>query len=67
MDNINELISSVAQYDKDNPEGDLEDYLQQTSLVCDIDTFDPEQGAVAMMRSKFRVSSFEFRVVVREA
>ena len=49
IDNINELISSAAQYDNDNPDGDLENYLQQTSLVCDVDSFDPACGSVAMM------------------
>ncbi|NIA06113.1 MAG: UvrD-helicase domain-containing protein [Actinobacteria bacterium] len=62
MDNINELISSAAQYDKDNPEGNLEDYLQQTSLVCDVDSFDPSQGAVAMM-TLHAAKGLEFPVV----
>ena len=62
MDNINELISSAAQYDQDNPQGDLEDYLQQTSLVCDVDAFDPAQGAVAMM-TLHAAKGLEFPVV----
>ena len=62
MDNINELISSAAQYDKENPEGDLEDYLQQTSLVCDADALDPAQGAVAMM-TLHAAKGLEFPVV----
>jgi DNA helicase-2/ATP-dependent DNA helicase PcrA len=62
MDNINELISSAAQYDKDNPEGNLADYLQQTSLVCDVDAFDPAQGAVAMM-TLHAAKGLEFPVV----
>jgi DNA helicase-2/ATP-dependent DNA helicase PcrA len=49
IENINELISSAAQYDQENPEGDLEDYLQQTALVSDVDALDAESGAVALM------------------
>ena len=49
MENVNELISSAAQYDLDNPQGDLEDYLQQTALISDVDALDAESGAVALM------------------
>ena len=62
MDNINELISSAAQYDADYPEGDLEDFLQQASLVCDVDALDPDQGAVAMM-TLHAAKGLEFPVV----
>ena len=48
-ENLNELISSAAQYDLDNPRGDLEDYLQQTALISDVDALDSESGAVALM------------------
>lgn len=62
MDNVNELISSAAQYDLENPEGDLEDYLQQTALICDVDALDAESGAVAMM-TMHAAKGLEFPVV----
>ena len=48
-ENVDELISSAAQYDLDNPQGDLEDYLQQTALISDVDALDSESGVVALM------------------
>ena len=62
MDNVNELISSAAQYDLDNPEGDLEDYLQQTALISDVDSFDSDAGAVAMM-TMHAAKGLEFPIV----
>ena len=35
--NVNELISSAAEYDAQSPEGSLQDYLAQVSLVSDAD------------------------------
>jgi DNA helicase-2/ATP-dependent DNA helicase PcrA len=62
IDNVNELISSAAQYDLDNPEGDLEDYLQQTALISDVDSFDAQGGAVALM-TMHTAKGLEFPVV----
>ncbi len=62
-DNVNELISSAAQYDLDNVEGDLEDYLQQTALISDVDALESETGAVSMM-TMHAAKGLEFPVVV---
>jgi len=38
---VDEFISACAQYDQRKPEGKLEDYLQELSLMSDTDGLDP--------------------------
>jgi len=59
--NINELISSAAQFDDENPQGTLEDYLNQVSLISDIDMLE-ESGAVTLM-TLHAAKGLEFPVV----
>ncbi|HEV2295717.1 MAG TPA: UvrD-helicase domain-containing protein [Tepidisphaeraceae bacterium] len=47
--NVNELISSVAEFENENPEGTLNDYLAQVSLVSDADHMKGNGGAVTLM------------------
>ena len=47
--NVDELISAAAEYDREHPDGSLVEWLQQVSLVSDQDTYDPEAGAVTLM------------------
>jgi DNA helicase-2/ATP-dependent DNA helicase PcrA len=47
--NINELISSAAEYDSGNPDGNVVDYLAQVSLVSDTDHLKDNGGALTMM------------------
>src|SRR5205085_1738752 len=47
--NINELISSAAEYDRDNAEGSLDEYLANVSLVSDADHMKGAGGAVTLM------------------
>ncbi|HOB73902.1 MAG TPA: UvrD-helicase domain-containing protein [Phycisphaerae bacterium] len=51
VENMNELISAAAQYDRQHPDGDgsLTDWLTQVALVSDVDAIDPEVGAVTLM------------------
>ncbi len=37
LENLNELINSVKEFSKNNPDGDLSDYLQMVSLYSDTD------------------------------
>jgi DNA helicase II / ATP-dependent DNA helicase PcrA len=50
-ENMNELISAAAEYDRQHTEGEggLIDWLTQVSLVSDVDAIDPEVGAVTLM------------------
>jgi DNA helicase II / ATP-dependent DNA helicase PcrA len=60
--NVNELISSAAEFDEESPEATLEDYLNQVSLVSDIDTLDENGGAVTLM-TLHAAKGLEFPVV----
>ena len=47
--NINELIKSAAEYDAENAEASLENYLHEIALVADTDNFDATSGAISLM------------------
>lgn len=47
--NILELISTAAEYEKNNDDPTLEGFLENVSLVSDIDNYDSEADAVVMM------------------
>jgi DNA helicase-2/ATP-dependent DNA helicase PcrA len=51
LENVSELISAAAEYDRQHADGSgsLTDWLQQVSLVSDVDSVDPETGAVTLM------------------
>jgi DNA helicase-2/ATP-dependent DNA helicase PcrA len=60
--NVEELISAAAEYDKENPEGSLDDYLGQVSLVSDADHLEGTGGAVTLM-TLHAAKGLEFPVV----
>lgn len=60
--NVNELISSAAEYDEGNPEGALHDYLAIVSLVSDADHMKGAGGAVTLM-TLHAAKGLEFPVV----
>lgn len=47
--NIQQIISDVATFFRDNPEATLEEYLQETSLMSDIDEKDMSSDHVKLM------------------
>jgi len=49
INNINELISAVAQFADIAEEPTIESFLQQVSLVTDIDQLDDKKNAVTLM------------------
>ena len=51
VDALVELINAAAEYDRQHADGtgSLTDWLQQVSLVSDVDTIEPELGAVTLM------------------
>jgi DNA helicase II / ATP-dependent DNA helicase PcrA len=59
--NVNELISSAAEYDEENPEGSLHDYLSRVSLVSDADHAGKD-GFVTLM-TLHAAKGLEFPVV----
>ena len=60
--NVNELISSAAEYDAMHPEGTLADYLSAVSLVSDTDAMKGGGGAVTLM-TLHAAKGLEFPVV----
>jgi DNA helicase-2/ATP-dependent DNA helicase PcrA len=60
--NVEELINSAAEYDRDNPEGSLTDYLAIVSLVSDADHVKGAGGAVTLM-TLHAAKGLEFPVV----
>jgi len=60
--NVQELISSAAEFDQENPASALAEYLHRVSLIADIDTVDPEAGAVTFM-TLHAAKGLEFAVV----
>ncbi|UCF00338.1 MAG: UvrD-helicase domain-containing protein [Planctomycetota bacterium] len=49
LENVNELINAAAQYDHQAEKPTLLDYLQQISLVSDVDAYDTSIDRVALM------------------
>jgi DNA helicase-2/ATP-dependent DNA helicase PcrA len=62
VQNVNELISSAAEFDRDNAEGTLDEYLANVSLVSDADHMKGAGGAVTLM-TLHAAKGLEFPVV----
>jgi len=60
--NVNELISSAAEYEREHPEGSVADYLLEVSLVSDADRLEGTGGAVTLM-TLHAAKGLEFPVV----
>jgi DNA helicase II / ATP-dependent DNA helicase PcrA len=61
-DNVGELINAAAEFDREQPEGTLYDYLAQVSLVSDADHLKGAGGAVTLM-TLHAAKGLEFPVV----
>ena len=48
-ENIGQLISNIVNYETENDEADLNDFLQEVALMTDIDNYNEEQKSVVMM------------------
>ena len=60
--NINELISSAAEFDAQNPSGTLAEFLHGVALVSDVDHLKGAGGAVTLM-TLHAAKGLEFPVV----
>ena len=49
VENVKELASSIAQYEKENEEPSLSGFLEEVALISDIDQFDADADAVVLM------------------
>jgi DNA helicase-2/ATP-dependent DNA helicase PcrA len=62
IENVEQLISSAAEFDGGNPEGTLDEYLSMISLVSDTDHLKDAGGAVTLM-TLHAAKGLEFPVV----
>jgi DNA helicase-2/ATP-dependent DNA helicase PcrA len=49
MNNVQELLSGISEYTDNTEKPTLEGFLQEVSLVSDIDTYDDKKNAVTLM------------------
>ena len=49
IQNLDEFVNKAAEYDQNNPEGDLAGFLEEVALVADIDSYEESEEAVALM------------------
>ncbi len=49
IDNVKEFASNITQYELENDEPTLSDFLEQLSLISDIDSFDTDSDRVVLM------------------
>lgn len=62
IENIQELASNLIQYEENNEEGGLEGFLEEVSLMTDLDNYDQEADSVVMM-TMHSAKGLEFPVV----
>jgi len=60
--NVKELFNSAADFDREHPEGRLEEYLAQISLMSDVDKVKDGGGAITLM-TLHAAKGLEFPVV----
>ncbi|MEG2083067.1 MAG: 3'-5' exonuclease, partial [Oscillospiraceae bacterium] len=49
LENVNELLSSIANFERENPQGDLSLFLEEVALISNVDRYDESADAVALM------------------
>lgn len=62
LENLREFISVAAQFEEENPEADLNAFLEHVALVSDVDVMDDEARAVTLM-TLHSAKGLEFPVV----
>ena len=49
IENINELVNALALWSQENPSKQLSDFLEEVSLVSDVDSWDQKENSVNLM------------------
>lgn len=62
IDNINEFISSAAEYEEENPDDTIFDYLENLSLLSDMDKTEDKDNSVSLM-TMHAAKGLEFPIV----
>jgi DNA helicase-2/ATP-dependent DNA helicase PcrA len=63
IDNVNELIYAVGEYDKNNAQGSLHGFLEETALIRGIDSWEDAEDRVVLM-TLHTAKGLEFNVVI---
>ncbi len=61
-ENVQELLSAITEYMVEHPDATLDTFLEEVSLVADVDTWDNERNAVTLM-TLHSAKGLEFPVV----
>ena len=61
-ENVQELLSAVSEYSTDHPDARLTDFLEEISLVSDVDRWDDKHNTVTLM-TLHSAKGLEFPVV----
>ena len=62
VENIGELLSVAKDFQDTNPNGTVEDFLEQVALVNDVDSFEQEESKVTLM-TLHAAKGLEFPIV----
>ena len=62
MQNLNELSATLVRFSEENPEGTLNEYLEEVALLTDIDNYNAEADTVVLM-TLHAAKGLEFPVV----
>jgi DNA helicase-2/ATP-dependent DNA helicase PcrA len=62
IENVEELMGVAKEFEQRNPEGSLADFLEQVSLVSEVDEYDEDDPAVTLM-TMHNAKGLEFDVV----
>ena len=60
--NVQELAANLRRFEEENPEGTLSDFLEEVSLITDIDNYDNNADSVVLM-TVHSAKGLEFPVV----
>lgn len=62
VQNLNELSATLVRFSEENPEGTLNDYLEEVALLTDIDNYNSDADTVVLM-TLHSAKGLEFPVV----
>jgi DNA helicase-2/ATP-dependent DNA helicase PcrA len=62
IENIQEFLAGIEEFHTENPEGTLQDFLTEVSLVADVDRWDTKRNSVTLM-TVHAAKGLEFPVV----
>ncbi len=62
MENIQEFLAGIAEFQNEYPDGTLQDFLAEVSLVADVDRWDTKRNSVTLM-TVHAAKGLEFPVV----